>query len=111
LQNGNDLVFGESGFAHGDLLQEHNQYAGRSLNVNGPLYRDTYIISSCISGSQSSASAGKICIFNRFGERSRHPISLAKLNNPINRRRAGIEHSTTFSSVQNSGLTVLMRAI
>ncbi|WP_226327771.1 hypothetical protein, partial [Klebsiella quasipneumoniae] len=38
----NDLVFGESGFAHGDLLQEHNQYAGRSLNVNGPLYRDTY---------------------------------------------------------------------
>ncbi|MFO4446791.1 hypothetical protein AAHC63_03800, partial [Klebsiella quasipneumoniae subsp. quasipneumoniae] len=43
LQNGNDLVFGESGFAHGDLLQEHNQYAGRSLNVNGPLYRDTYI--------------------------------------------------------------------
>ncbi|PQM77070.1 hypothetical protein C5672_23290, partial [Klebsiella quasipneumoniae] len=42
LQNGNDLVFGESGFAHGDLLQEHNQYAGRSLNVNGPLYRDTY---------------------------------------------------------------------
>ncbi|HBW8903519.1 TPA: hypothetical protein MFN42_005033 [Klebsiella quasipneumoniae subsp. quasipneumoniae] len=35
-------MFGESGFAHGDLLQEHNQYAGRSLNVNGPLYRDTY---------------------------------------------------------------------
>ncbi|PQM76186.1 hypothetical protein C5672_26470, partial [Klebsiella quasipneumoniae] len=46
LQNGNDLVFGESGFAHGDLLQEHNQYAGRSLNVNGPLYRDTYTTSS-----------------------------------------------------------------
>ncbi|HGL5794642.1 TPA: hypothetical protein ACKFQQ_005260, partial [Klebsiella variicola] len=43
LQNGDDLVFGESGFAHGDLLQEHNQYAGRSLNVNGPLYRDAYI--------------------------------------------------------------------
>lgn len=42
LQNGDDLVFGESGFAHGDLLQEHNQYAGRSLNVNGPLYRDAY---------------------------------------------------------------------
>ncbi|HBY0135137.1 TPA: hypothetical protein MIN49_27285, partial [Klebsiella pneumoniae] len=40
--NGDDLVFGESGFAHGDLLQEHNQYAGRSLNVNGPLYRDAY---------------------------------------------------------------------
>ncbi|WP_323065740.1 hypothetical protein, partial [Klebsiella quasipneumoniae] len=46
LQNGNDLVFGESGFAHGDLLQEHNQYAGRSLNVNGPLYRDTYTLAS-----------------------------------------------------------------
>ncbi|WP_115667355.1 hypothetical protein, partial [Klebsiella quasipneumoniae] len=45
LQNGNDLVFGESGFAHGYLLQEHNQYAGRSLNVNGPLYRDTYNLS------------------------------------------------------------------
>ncbi|MCW8511572.1 hypothetical protein, partial [Klebsiella pneumoniae] len=42
-QNGDDLVFGESGFAHGDLLQEHNQYAGRSLNVNGPLYRDAYM--------------------------------------------------------------------
>ncbi|PXM02533.1 hypothetical protein DMT40_23180 [Klebsiella variicola] len=35
-------MFGESGFAHGDLLQEHNQYAGRSLNVNGPLYLDAY---------------------------------------------------------------------
>ncbi|WP_219995213.1 hypothetical protein, partial [Klebsiella variicola] len=43
LQNGDDLVFGESGFAHGDLLQKHNQYAGRSLNVNGPLYRDAYM--------------------------------------------------------------------
>lgn len=42
LQNGNDLVFGESGFAHGDLLQEHNQYAGRSLKVNGPFCRDAY---------------------------------------------------------------------
>ncbi|WP_114456453.1 hypothetical protein, partial [Klebsiella pneumoniae] len=50
LQNGDDLVFGESGFAHGDLLQEHNQYAGRSLNVNGPLYRDAYIITSCYIG-------------------------------------------------------------
>lgn len=42
LQNGDDLKFGESGFAHNDLLQEHNQYAGRSLNVNGPVYRDGY---------------------------------------------------------------------
>ncbi|NIF34194.1 hypothetical protein F3J29_18885, partial [Enterobacter sp. Cy-643] len=44
LQNGDDLVFGESGFAHGDLLRGHNQYAGRSLNVNGPVCRDAYII-------------------------------------------------------------------
>ena len=42
LQNGYDLVFGESGFAHGDLLQGYIQYAGRSLNVNGPVYRDAY---------------------------------------------------------------------
>lgn len=42
LQNGDDLVFGESCFTHGDLLRGHNQYAGRSLDVNGPVYRDTY---------------------------------------------------------------------
>lgn len=42
LQNSNDLVFGESGFTHGDLLQVHNQYVGRSLKVNGSVYRDTY---------------------------------------------------------------------
>ncbi|WP_225612334.1 hypothetical protein, partial [Raoultella sp. RLT01] len=42
LQNGDDLVFGESCLAHGDLLRGHNQYAGRSLKVNGPVYRDTY---------------------------------------------------------------------
>ncbi|PXJ82285.1 hypothetical protein DMR30_23130 [Klebsiella variicola] len=35
-------MFGESGFAHGDLLQGYIQYAGRSLNVNGPVYRDAY---------------------------------------------------------------------
>ncbi|MCW9200516.1 hypothetical protein ACW7AU_26940, partial [Klebsiella pneumoniae] len=40
---------GESGFAHGDLLQEHNQYAGRSLNVNGPLYRDAYNVDNVFS--------------------------------------------------------------
>ncbi|TKK12381.1 hypothetical protein EcCFBP13530_23880 [Enterobacter cancerogenus] len=35
-------MFGESCFAHGDLLRGHNQYAGRSLNVNGPVCRDAY---------------------------------------------------------------------
>ncbi|WP_217271675.1 hypothetical protein, partial [Pantoea stewartii] len=43
LQNGNDLVFGESGFTHGDLLRGHNQYVGRSLKVNGSFYRDAYM--------------------------------------------------------------------
>lgn len=42
LQNGNDLMFGESAFVHDDLLREHNQYVGRCLKVNGPFYRDTY---------------------------------------------------------------------
>ncbi|QBG01779.1 hypothetical protein EX353_11960 [Klebsiella pneumoniae] len=40
-------MFGESGFAHGDLLQGYIQYAGRSLNVNGPAYRDAYIWCHC----------------------------------------------------------------
>ena len=40
LQNSDDLVFGESGFTHGHLLQGHNQYVGRSLKVNGPFNRD-----------------------------------------------------------------------
>ncbi|WP_126356897.1 hypothetical protein [Cedecea lapagei] len=44
LQYGNDLVFGESGFAHGNLLRGHNQYVGRSLKVNGSVYRDAYTI-------------------------------------------------------------------
>ncbi|EAX5651320.1 hypothetical protein BBY84_14825 [Salmonella enterica] len=35
-------MFGESGFTHGDLLRGHNQYAGRSLKVNGADCRDTY---------------------------------------------------------------------
>ena len=43
LQNSDDLVFGESGFAHGELLQGYIQYAGRSLNANGSVKRDTYI--------------------------------------------------------------------
>ncbi|RSW01317.1 hypothetical protein EGH51_17140, partial [Klebsiella aerogenes] len=42
LQNGDDLVFSESGFTHGDLLRGHTQYVGRSLKVNGPFCRDTY---------------------------------------------------------------------
>lgn len=42
LQNGDDLVSGESGFAHDTLLQEHNQYVGRSPKENGPFYRDAY---------------------------------------------------------------------
>ncbi|QIZ51180.1 hypothetical protein DWG24_10590 [Dickeya zeae] len=36
-------MFGKLGFAHGDLLRGHNQYVGRSLKVNGSVYRDTYI--------------------------------------------------------------------
>jgi hypothetical protein len=42
LKYGDDLVFSESGFAHGDLLRGHNQYVGRSLKVNGSDYWDTY---------------------------------------------------------------------
>jgi hypothetical protein len=42
LENGNDLMFSESGFTHGDLLRGHNQYVGRSLKVNGAVKRDTY---------------------------------------------------------------------
>jgi hypothetical protein len=45
--------FGESGFAHGDLLRGHSQYVGRSLNVNGPLYRNAYITSSNVTFSRS----------------------------------------------------------
>lgn len=44
LQNGDDLVFGESGFSHGDLLREHYQYVVRSLKVNGADCRDTYTV-------------------------------------------------------------------
>lgn len=42
LQNGDDLVFSESGFMHGDVLWGHNQYVGTSLKVNGPFFRDAY---------------------------------------------------------------------
>ncbi|MBU9860952.1 hypothetical protein, partial [Rahnella aceris] len=45
LKNGDDLVFGESNLTHGDLLRGHNQYAGRSLKVNGSLKRDAYTYS------------------------------------------------------------------
>lgn len=38
-------MFGESGFTHGDLIREHNEYVGRSPKVNGALCRDTYRIS------------------------------------------------------------------
>ena len=40
-----DLVLSESGFSHGDLLEGHNQYVGRSLQVNGRVKRHTYNIS------------------------------------------------------------------
>lgn len=53
LQNGNYLVFGESGFTHGDLLRRHNQYVGRPLKVNGSFYRDTYTKSSSAFGVSS----------------------------------------------------------
>lgn len=49
LQNVNDLVFGESGFTHGDLFRGHNQYVGRSLKVNGSFCMDTY--TACVSSS------------------------------------------------------------
>ncbi|MDS7719634.1 hypothetical protein [Pantoea ananatis] len=35
FQDGDDRVPGESGFAHGDLLEGQIQYVGRSLKVNG----------------------------------------------------------------------------
>ncbi|MEN3262390.1 hypothetical protein AAH678_27480 [Sodalis endosymbiont of Spalangia cameroni] len=35
-------MFGESGFTHGDFLRGHNQYAGRSLKMNGPVYQHAY---------------------------------------------------------------------
>lgn len=42
FQYGDDLVFSESGFAHGDLLKGHIEYVGRSLKVNGADCRDAY---------------------------------------------------------------------
>lgn len=42
LQDGDDLVLGESDLTHSDLLRGHNQYVGRSIKVNGPFCRDTY---------------------------------------------------------------------
>lgn len=50
LSYGDDLVLGKLDFAHGDLLQEHNQYVGRSLKVNAPFCRDTYMETKMRSG-------------------------------------------------------------
>lgn len=46
LQNDDDLVPSESGFAHNDLLRGHNQYVVRSLKVNGSFKRDAYMTAS-----------------------------------------------------------------
>lgn len=35
-------MLSKSGFAHGDLLEEHIQCVGRSLKVNGADCRDAY---------------------------------------------------------------------
>lgn len=32
----------KTGFTHNNLLRWQNEYAGRSLNVNGSIMRDTY---------------------------------------------------------------------
>src|SRR5581483_3833128 len=61
-------------------------------------------------GSQSITSAGKICILSFFDDRSRFPLSSAKFQLPMKKRRASKGSSTIFSSVQNSGFTVRMRA-
>ncbi|QCR09802.1 hypothetical protein EH207_15505 [Brenneria rubrifaciens] len=35
-------MLSKTGFTHSDLLRWQNEYAGRSLNVNGTIMRDTY---------------------------------------------------------------------
>ncbi|THB83569.1 hypothetical protein E1N66_14985 [Pantoea allii] len=35
-------MLSKAGFTHSDLLRCQNEYAGRSLNVNGTIMRDTY---------------------------------------------------------------------
>ncbi|WP_264239290.1 hypothetical protein, partial [Pantoea ananatis] len=42
FQNGDDLVLSKSDLTHSDLLRGHNQYVGRFLKENGPVYRDPY---------------------------------------------------------------------
>ena len=39
-------MLSKTGFTHSDLLRWQNEYAGRSLNVNGTIMRDTYTSSS-----------------------------------------------------------------
>ncbi|MCE2007568.1 hypothetical protein, partial [Enterobacter bugandensis] len=41
---GNDLMLSKTGFTHSDLLCWQSDYAGGSLNVNGTIMRDTYIM-------------------------------------------------------------------
>ncbi|MGV3985805.1 hypothetical protein, partial [Citrobacter portucalensis] len=43
----NDLMLSKTGFTHSDLLCWQSDYAGGSLNVNGTIMRDTYIILGC----------------------------------------------------------------
>ncbi|NDO80318.1 hypothetical protein CJP72_05855 [Citrobacter sp. NCU1] len=38
-------MLSETGFTHNDLLRWQNEYAGRSLNMNGTIMRDTYMVS------------------------------------------------------------------
>lgn len=47
----------------------------------------------------------------RVGEWSHRPSSSTKFQRPTKNRRAANERLTIFSSVQNSGLIVLIRAI
>ena len=42
LQNGNDLMFGKSGFTHGYLLRGNNHYVGRFLKENNSFCRESY---------------------------------------------------------------------
>ncbi|MBW5932423.1 hypothetical protein CFM96_28075, partial [Klebsiella michiganensis] len=42
FNHGDDLMLSKTGFTHSDLLRWQSEYAGRSLNVNGSIMRDTY---------------------------------------------------------------------
>ncbi|MCX8958207.1 hypothetical protein EHW66_18755 [Erwinia psidii] len=37
-------MLSKTGFTHSDLLRWQNEYAGRSLNVNGTIMRDIYTV-------------------------------------------------------------------